>query len=100
MSEGKPDCGAKQGEGERASNEHRRAGRDDNAPARTRGQGKRDHHCELRLVCKEPEQRSCEQRPSVDEEETAAEQRGGEESVLPMSEIDESGGKCQGEEQS
>jgi hypothetical protein len=58
----------------------------------------RNHQAELRLVGKQAEQQPGDDRPAVEQRERAAEERGGEQAVLAMAEIDEHRREGEGEE--
>lgn len=69
------------------------------APAAARCQHNWDQQAVLRLVGKKPKQNPGQQRPTVELDQRRAEQRGGEEAILAMTDIDENRreGKCKQE---
>ena len=67
--------------------------RHDAAPALACEQRNRNQHAELRLVGEQADQHAREPRPAIEQMQGAAEQCGGEETVLAVTDIDEHGGK-------
>ena len=63
------------------------------------GQRQRDHQAELRLVAERAEQQPGDDGPAVDQQRGGAEQRGGQEGVLPEAEIPEHDRKRQQHDQ-
>ena len=63
------------------------------APALACEQCDRNQHAELRLVGEQPDQHARKPRPAIEQLQRAAEQRGGEKSVLAVADIDEHGGE-------
>ena len=76
-----------------------RGGRGERAPAPARRQHQRDQQAELRLVGEQAEQDAGEPRPPIELSKRAAEQRGGEEAVMAVAEIDEHGGEGEREQE-
>ena len=77
----------------------RRAGRQQRAPAPGREQHQRDHQAELRFVGEQAEQDAGNDRPPIEPQQRKADQRRGEEAVMPVTEIDEHGREGEGEEE-
>ena len=83
------------GEGEQSD---RGGGGGERAPAAARGERERNHQPELRLVGEKAEQDAGEERPAVELYERAAEQGGGEEAVLAVTDIDQHRREGEGEQ--
>src|SRR5262249_52243105 len=79
-------------EGERERDGGRREKR---APAAGGGEHQRKQHAELRLVGEEPEAAAGERRMPLEQTERAADQRGGEEAVLPGGDVPDRAGKAE-----
>ncbi len=88
-----PCLGAERGEGCGADDEHRHGRRRGRAPAAGDDEHQRNQHAELRLVGEQAEQDAGEDRPCIEQHETAAQERRGQEAVLTVAEIDEGDGK-------
>ena len=67
----------------------------DGQPAPVRDQHKRKQQTELRLVGQQPETNAGKRRPPLQQSERAADQRRGEEAVLPGGDVPQRGGKAE-----
>jgi hypothetical protein len=76
-----------------------RRGRGEAAPPPGGGENQREQDTELRLVDEEAEQHAGEQRPAVEVHQCGADQGGGEEAVVAVTEIDEHGRKGEREDE-
>jgi hypothetical protein len=78
---------------------HRRRGSGKAAPAPAYRQHERDHQPELRFVGQKPEQDAGKKRPAIEHDQRAADQRGGEEPVLAVTDVDQHGRKGDSEQE-
>ena len=94
-----PDLRTEGGGGCEREQRHRCRGSNKAAPAPAYRQHERDHQPELRLVGQKPEQDAGEERPAIEHDQRAADERGGEEPVLTVTDVDQHGRKGDSEQE-
>ena len=100
MREGLPARAAESEPRQRGKPDRRRRGNHDGQPAPVRDQHQGKQQTELRLVGEQPETNAGKRRPPLQQAERAADQRRGEEAVLPGGDVPERRGKAERDENS